>query len=87
MKKTTLYLNLGSIGFSISQAMIILLQALLFYWGGKLTAEEGLVGRVGSIKMGRLHADRVFPQSTVALFASFEAIIIAASCTLLFLAK
>lgn len=42
-KSTTLYLNLGSIGFSISQAMIILLQALLFYWGGKLTADEGLV--------------------------------------------
>jgi ATP-binding cassette subfamily B (MDR/TAP) protein 1 len=44
-KRTSFYLNLGAIGFSISQAMIILLQALLFYWGGKLVAEEGLVRR------------------------------------------
>jgi ATP-binding cassette subfamily B (MDR/TAP) protein 1 len=56
-QRSAFFLNLGSIGFSISQSMIILLQALLFYWGGRLVSQNEL--------------------SIVALYASFEAIIIA----------
>jgi hypothetical protein len=83
-KRTSYYLHLGSIGFAASQAMIILLQALLFYWGGKLVAEEGLVGLMRRRWTGSHELIVSLLQSTVALFATFEAIIIAVSGPLLF---
>ncbi|KAJ1025573.1 hypothetical protein NDA18_003916 [Ustilago nuda] len=56
--KRTRYLIFGAGGFAVSQAMVLLLCALVFYWGGSL-----------------LSRDQV---DITALYASFEAVIIAA---------
>lgn len=41
-KRSALYLNFGAIGFAFSQGAMDWLQALLFFWGGKLVAREGM---------------------------------------------
>lgn len=56
--KRTRYLIFGAGGFAVSQAMVLLLSALVFYWGGTLLSRDEV-----DIK---------------ALYASFEAVIIAA---------
>lgn len=49
-RRTITYLALGATGFAISQAMVIFLQALLFYWGGELIARDQVVSTVSSIR-------------------------------------
>ncbi len=56
--KRTRYLIFGAGGFAVSQAMVLLLSGLVFYWGGTL--------------LSRREVD------ITALYASFEAVIIAA---------
>ncbi|GAC95710.1 multidrug resistance protein 1, 2, 3 [Pseudozyma hubeiensis SY62] len=56
--KRTRYLVFGAGGFAASQAMVLLLSALVFYWGGTLLSRQEV--------------------SITALYASFEAVIIAA---------
>ncbi len=56
--KRTRYLVFGAGGFAVSQAMVLLLSALVFYWGGTLLSKNEV--------------------DITALYASFEAIIIAA---------
>lgn len=56
--KRTRYLVFGAGGFAVSQAMVLLLSALVFYWGGTLLSKNEV--------------------SITALYASFEAVIIAA---------
>ncbi|KAJ1020783.1 hypothetical protein NDA16_004173 [Ustilago loliicola] len=56
--KRTRYLIFGAGGFAVSQAMVLLLSALVFYWGGTLLSRDEV--------------------DITALYASFEAVIIAA---------
>lgn len=56
--KRTRYLIFGAGGFAVSQAMVLLLSALVFYWGGTLLSKNEV--------------------SITALYASFEAVVIAA---------
>ncbi|SPO26188.1 related to multidrug resistance protein 1 [Ustilago trichophora] len=56
--RRTRYLIFGAGGFAVSQAMVLLLSALVFYWGGTLLSRNEV--------------------DITALYASFEAVIIAA---------
>lgn len=56
--RRTRYLVFGAGGFAVSQAMVLLLSALVFYWGGTLLSKQEV--------------------DITALYASFEAVIIAA---------
>jgi hypothetical protein len=78
------YASVGGMGFAMSQAMTILLQALMFYWSGTLISHGVVVSlrkTIVSGSRGRLIGSVPRVQSTIAVFACYEAILTAVSRT------
>lgn len=70
------YLLLGSAGFAVGQAMILLMAALIFYWASQRLA-DGAVSRLSWIILALVLILLVI-QPVAKVFAVFEAVIIAA---------